>query len=309
MAPTQTAGVSRPTVTAAPKRRSRMAIPWLLATPAIALFVLVIAFPLVQSLAFGFFDKSLLSDSQEFVGLEQVTSLLNSDRFWRVAWNTAVFVVGSSVGAFVVAVALALALNTRMRGKAWLRTVFLMPWILPGVVVSFLWAWIFDSNYGLANGLLYRIGGETALLQWLDEPGLAMFAVIVAKIWHSFPWMMIMILAALQSIPQETDDAAAVDGAFGWRKQAFVVLPQIKSTLALVLLLETIWGLQHFEIPFVMTDGGPVGSTTTLSVELYKTAFQKFDIGTAGGLGIIWMLMMGALVAVYITYLRRQEGS
>lgn len=287
-------------------RYRRSAVPWLLASPALVLFAVVIAYPLAQSLAFGFFDKSLLSDDQTFVGLDNVRELLESSRFWGVASNTAVFVIGSTLGAFLLAIALALALNTRMRGKGLLRTVFLLPWILPGVVVSFLWAWIFDSNYGLANGLLHRFGATP--VQWLDQPGLAMFGVIIAKIWHSFPWMMIMILAALQSVPAETEDAAAVDGAAGWRKQVFVILPQIKPTLALVLLLETIWSLQHFEIPFVMTDGGPVGSTTTLAVELYKTAFQKFDVGMAGGIGIGWTVLMAVIVTVYVLYLRRQEG-
>lgn len=280
--------------------------PYLLVAPAAIMFVLVIGYPFVQSLTFGFFDRSLLADEGTFVGFGNLAGLVTDPGFWSVVWQTAVFVIASTVGAFILAIAMALALNSRIRGRSVLRTAFLVPWILPGVVVSFLWMWMFDTNYGLLNGLVALFGGPGDT-NWLDTPSLAMAAVVVAKIWHSFPWMAVLILAALQAIPAETHDAAAVDGAVGWRKQVYVILPQIKPALALTLLLETIWGLQHFEIPYVMTGVGPVGSTTTLAVDLYKAAFSSFDLGKAGAIGIVWTVIMAGLVAVYAVYITRQE--
>lgn len=293
-----------------PPQRARGPVwfPVMIMLPALTLFALVIAYPLVQSLAYSLFDASLLTDESTFVGLANIRALVETPGFGQMLWSTAVFVAASTLGAFVIALALALAMNSGIPGAGVWRTGLLLPWILPGVVVSFLWSWIFNTNFGLLNGVIQLLGGE-GTTNWLSSPSLAMAAVIIAKIWHSFPWMMVLLLAAMQGIPAEVHDAASVDGANGWKRQFYVVLPQIKPAMALTLLLETIWGLQHFEIPWVMTGGGPVGATTVLSVGLYKEAFQRFDLGGAGAIGLLWALIMAAVASVYIIYSRRQERS
>lgn len=291
------------------RRSSRIkhrAFPFLLVAPTLVLFLAVVAYPFVQSLLYGLFDESLLDTGEgQFVGLANIADLLSSGEFWSVVGNTLVFVGGSTFGAFAVALAVALALNSKIRARAAWRSALLVPWLLPGVVVAFLWRWIFDANYGLANGVLDWVSIDP--VNWLDSPRFAMAAVIVAKIWHSFPWMAILILAALQGVPAEVYDAAAIDGATGWKQQVHVVLPQIRPAIALTLLLETIWGLQHFELPYVMTGGGPVGATTTLSVDLYQSAFHRFDLGLAGAIGILWTVLMAVVVAIYLFYSARQE--
>lgn len=270
------------------------------------LFLLVIAYPLVQALAYGLTDASLLTYGGEFIGLSGIAVLLSDPGFWRVVGQTLVFVAGATGGSFVLALAMAMALNTRIRAVSVWRSALLVPWLLPGVVVSFLWAWIFNTNYGLLNGVIAWFGGAGDI-NWLDSPTFAMVAVIMAKVWTTFPWMAVLLLAALQGVPEEVHDAAAVDGAKGWQKQWHVILPQIKPAIALTLLLEAIWGFQHFEIPYVMTGGGPVGSTTTLSVELYQAAFERFDLGEAGSIGIVWTALMSLLVICYLIYTSRQE--
>ncbi|MGJ0205020.1 sugar ABC transporter permease [Leucobacter sp. gxy201] len=279
---------------------------YLIAAPAMILFLLVIAYPLVQALAYGLTDASLLTDGGEFIGLSGIAVLLSDPGFWRVVGQTLVFVAGATGGSFVLALAMAMALNTRIRAVSVWRSALLVPWLLPGVVVSFLWAWIFNTNYGLLNGVIAWFGG-TGDINWLDSQTFAMVAVIMAKVWTTFPWMAVLLLAALQGVPEEVHDAAAVDGAKGWQKQWHVILPQIKPAIALTLLLEAIWGFQHFEIPYVMTGGGPVGSTTTLSVELYQAAFERFDLGEAGSIGIVWTALMSLLVICYLIYTSRQE--
>lgn len=279
---------------------------YLMATPAMILFILVIAYPLVQALAYGFTNASLLTDSGEIIGLTGLTALLSDVAFWRVVGQTLIFVAGTTGGSFILALVMAMALNTRIRAVSVWRSALLIPWLLPGVVVSFLWAWIFNTNYGLLNGVIARFGGAGDT-NWLDSPTFAMIAVVIAKIWTTFPWMAVLLLAALQGVPEEVHDAAAVDGAKGWKKQWHVILPQIKPAIALTLLLEAIWGFQHFEIPYVMTGGGPVGSTTTLAVELYQAAFERFDLGEAGSIGIVWTALMSILVVVYLIYTSRQE--
>lgn len=279
---------------------------YLMATPAMILFILVIAYPLVQALAYGFTNASLLTESGEIIGLTGLTALLSDVAFWRVVGQTLIFVAGTTGGSFILALVMAMALNTRIRAVSIWRSALLIPWLLPGVVVSFLWAWIFNTNYGLLNGVIAWFGGAGDT-NWLDSPTFAMIAVVIAKIWTTFPWMAVLLLAALQGVPEEVHDAAAVDGAKGWKKQWHVILPQIKPAIALTLLLEAIWGFQHFEIPYVMTGGGPVGSTTTLAVELYQAAFERFDLGEAGSIGIVWTALMSILVVVYLIYTSRQE--
>lgn len=279
---------------------------YLMATPAMILFILVIAYPLVQALAYGFTNASLLTESGEIIGLTGLTALLSDVAFWRVVGQTLIFVAGTTGGSFILALVMAMALNTRIRAVSVWRSALLIPWLLPGVVVSFLWAWIFNTNYGLLNGVIAWFGGAGDT-NWLDSPTFAMIAVVIAKIWTTFPWMAVLLLAALQGVPEEVHDAAAVDGAKGWKKQWHVILPQIKPAIALTLLLEAIWGFQHFEIPYVMTGGGPVGSTTTLAVELYQAAFERFDLGEAGSIGIVWTALMSILVVVYLIYTSRQE--
>lgn len=292
-----------------PARRAhhrRSWVPYLLVAPAAIMFLLVIAYPFLQSLAYGLYRESLLTPGSKFVGLRNVQADLGDPKFWTIVAQTGVFVAASTLLAFVIALAVALALNTAIVARTFWRSALLLPWILPGVVVSFLWMWIFDTNYGLLNAVVSALGGPSHT-NWLNTPSFAMAAIIVAKVWHSFPWMAVLLLASLQGVPPEIHDAALVDGATGWRKQVHVVLPQIRSAIALTLLLETIWGLQQFEIPYVMTGGGPAGSTETLSIALYKSAFTRFDLGQAGAIGILWTVLMAGLVAVYMWYTIKQE--
>lgn len=285
---------------------SQRGFAYAIAAPALVLFVVVIAYPLLQALWYGFTDQSLLDREGGFIGLGGITAKLTDPEFWRVVAQTVIFVVGSTGGSFVLALAMALGLNAPIRAVAVWRSALLIPWLLPGVVVSFLWAWILNANYGLLNGVIALLGGD-GTMNWLDSPIFAMAGVILAKVWTTFPWMAVLLLAALQGVPDEVHDASAVDGASGWKKQWHVILPQIKPAIALTLLLECIWGFQHFEIPYVMTGGGPVGSTTTLSVDLYQAAFERFDLGEAGAIGVLWTILMSAIVVVYLLYTARQE--
>lgn len=288
-----------------PRRRgsglseTRFAI--VLLMPALALFTLVILYPLVNSLYVGLTDRSLLYPGGGFVGLQNVREVLG-DEFLSLLGNTLVFSVGATVLPFVVGFALALVLNSGIRGQGLLRGAFLFPWLVPGVVVSFLWLWIFDANYGVLNGALRATGAIEQNIDWLGSGTLAMAALIVAKTWNTFPWIMVMLLAGLQTVPRDLYEAAALDGASRWQTFLRITLPQLRGIIFIVLLLEVIWNFQQFEIIYVMTGGGPAGATTTFSVALYQEAFEAFDLGRAGAIGILWMALLSLLVFVYVKY-------
>lgn len=278
----------------------------LLTLPGFALLCAVVVYPLVSALVSAFFEESLLYPGRTFVGLENIREVLSGE-FLELLGQTLVFTVGTTLVPFVLGFGLALALNTRIRGAKALRGLMLIPWLVPGVVVSFLWMWIFNANYGVLNALLQGLGIIDAPEAWLAHPNTAMAAVIVAKTWQSFPWMMVMLLAGLQTVPPELYEAAEVDGAGVVRRFTAITVPHLRGIIGLVILLEFIWNFQHFDIIYVLTGGGPAGSTHTFATAVYDTAFRGFDLGRAGALGLLWMLLLGILVVVYIRFSEKGE--
>ncbi|MFB7918395.1 carbohydrate ABC transporter permease [Streptomyces sp. NPDC056061] len=286
-------------------RLSNGAFALLLTAPGLALFATIIIYPLVSALFTGFFKQDLRLPGREFVGLDNFAYWLDGE-FLTILKQTLVFTVGATLVPFVVGFALALALNSGLKGSGFLRGLFLFPWVIPGVVVSFLWMWIFNANYGVLNGILMKAGLIEESVSWLGQPGTAMLAVIVTKTWASFPWMMVMLLAGLQTVPKELHEAAAMDGAGSIRRFFAVTWPQVRGVASIVLLLEFIWNFQHFDTIYVLTGGGPAGTTETFATAVYQTAFKGFDIGRATALGGLWMLLLLILVAVYLRITERK---
>ncbi|NNC13708.1 sugar ABC transporter permease [Planctomonas sp. JC2975] len=288
------------------KRLGEKSFVFLLLLPGLVLLLAVVLYPLVRSLISAFFKESLLYPGTTFVGFANIMDVLKDD-FGQLFSQTLIFTVGSTVLSFLLGMALALVLNQRFRGRTVLRGAFLIPWLVPGVVVSFLWMWIFDANYGVLNGVLQELHIIDHPIAWLFNTGTARGALIIAKSWNSFPWMMVMILAGLQTVPGELHEAAAMDGAGTIRRFFTVTWPHISGVAGLVVLLELIWNFQHFDTIFVLTGGGPAGTTQTFATQVYDTAFKGYDLGHAGALGLLWMVLLMVLVVVYVTFSERGE--
>lgn len=280
----------------------------LILLPGLALLIAVVVYPLGAALVSAFFEQSLLFPGRSFVGLDNIISVLQGE-FPRLARQTMVFTLGTTFIPFVIAFSLALALNTRIRGVRFMRGMFLIPWLVPGVVVSFLWMWIFNANYGVLNAILTATGLASGPQAWLAQPDTAMIAVIVAKTWQSFPWMMVMLLAGLQTVPRELHEAAEMDGASQIRRFRHVTVPHLRGIIGIVLLLEFIWNFQHFDIIYVMTGGGPAGTTQTFATAVYDTAFKGYDLGRAGAIGLLWMVLLSVLVVLYVKFSETEEES
>ncbi|TDD26825.1 sugar ABC transporter permease [Kribbella turkmenica] len=278
----------------------------LLAAPAFALFVVIAVYPLVASIGMSVFDQTLLREGRSFVGLSNYAEVL-SETFWGRLRTTVVFSLFATVAPLVIAVGAALLLNSRLRGRTILRGALMVPWILPSVVTSFLWAWIFNTNYGLLNQLLLRLGLTDGATSWLGDDLGAMAAVVVAKTWQSFPWMMAVTLAALQTVPAEHLEAAVVDGANRWQRFWHVTLPHISVAVGLVSLLEFIYNFGNFDTIFVMTGGGPGEATSTLALSVFDMAFQTFDLGGAAALGSLWLVVLGLISGAYLFLNHRAE--
>jgi multiple sugar transport system permease protein len=277
-----------------------------LVLPAMALFCFVSLYPLLSSLSLAFFERSLLTPESRFVGFDNIVRTFNG-RFLPSLWNTIVFSVGSVVLSTAIGFFAALLLNRGIRGQAVLRGILLFPWVTPTVVVAFIWLWIYNPNYGVLNGILRVLGLTDANIHFLGSPGPAMIGLIVAKAWNTFPWMMTMFLASLQTVPKELLEAATIDGAGPMRRLWHVVVPHLSNVFAVVLLLGTIGNFQHFETIYVLTEGGPYGTTSTLAIDMYRRAFEAYDLGMAGALGLLWMMALSVLAVTYFWVTERSR--
>lgn len=280
----------------------------LLVVPALLAFALVILLPFLQSLRLSLYKFTIDMERPAFVGLANFERLL-ADPGTAVVWrNTAVFVVVTTALTFILGLAWALMLNQSFRGRAFVRAVSLLPWVLPTTVTAFLAAWIFHGQYGVLNAMLLATGVIDQPITWLAEQTGAMAAVVVTKAWLSVPPFMAFFLAGLQGVSQDQVDAARVDGCENLGVLRYVVLPHLAPTMIIVTILGAMGNLQAFDVIYALTQGGPIKATTMLSVEVYKQAFQNWDMGTACAVGVLWFVTIAVPTVFYLRILFRREG-
>lgn len=277
--------------------QERRAIPFLL--PALAVLCLISLYPLIQGVSRVFYAFRALTQENIFVGLENFRLLFQDPTFSRAFSNSLVWVVTSVGMMFFLSYGLATMLNSRfLRFRRIFRTMTLIPWALPGVVISLTWRYIFLAN-GPLNTALSSLGVANPP-SWLTSPQLALWTCIIANTWMGIPFVTIMLLAGLQSIDQQVVEAAAMDGASYLQAQLHVVLPSIKKVVLIVLTLETIWTFNSFDIVFVMTKGGPGSASITLPMYAYQNAFMYYQAGYGAAIGVIILLVLLTAVVMYI---------
>ncbi len=273
---------------------------YLLLFPALTAFLLVIVYPFLNSLLMSFTDRSMLSQTYKFVGLKNFQTIFSDPNFAGVFKNTLVFVVGSVALPFVLGFIWAIVLNEKFRLSEFLRGLTLIDWIIPSTAIGFLWMWIFNGEYGVLNGLLRSMNLIDENVNWLGQSSTAMLVIILARTWQLLPWNMAFITGGLQGISTELVEAANIDGANNWQVFRNIVLPELKPVISLILILSTIGALQHFDLFWVMTEGGPARATTTLAVEVYRNAFKNWKLGLAASVGVIWVLLLSVFSYLYI---------
>lgn len=286
-------------------RFARLA-PYAFIAPAVAYLAIFMVVPLAQGLRLSFTDTVLVNPrGGEYVGLENYSSLLSSHLFWNSLWATLVYTAVTVVGSVGIGTIAAVAINQRFRGRALARVVLTFPWAVPTVAASLIFSWIYNQQNGILNTTIQTLGfGERG---WLTDPDLGMFAVLLATIWKVFPLVMLVVLAALQSVPEELFEATRVDGADRLSTFRAVVLPHIMPTLRVVALLMTIWSIRRFEIIYLLTGGGPADRTNTLVVNIYRQAFTEQNLGSAATIGALGLVISLVITAVFFTVERWQN--
>jgi ABC-type sugar transport system permease subunit len=256
--------------------------------PAALVIFLVVGVPLLRAFWMSLFNIVLIHpESQPFVGAQNYIKQLTSPDFWAAAQRSLLFTVASTSIELFLGFALALLMNQPLRLRWVLRGLVILPWALPGVSNALMWRWIDHAQYGALNALLTQTGFSDSYINWLGDPHIAIFMVVVADVYKNTPLVALLLLAALQTVPKEPLEAASVDGAGPFQSFRFIILPWVKPVI------------------LVMTRGGPANSTQTIGIYAYQTAYQSFNFGGGAALGYLIALLIVGLAAIYIRLLRR----
>jgi len=291
------------------RRRRRLASalePYLYLSPALVTLLLVMFVPLIVGITYAFRDVQILKPfARGWVGVEHFETLLTSDRtFYRALLNT-LWWTGGSVGLqFLFGLGLALLLNRRFVGKKLVQALVFLPWAVPSFLSGLAWAWLFNPVIGPVPHWLFALGLLDQPFNILGDPTLAMWGPITANVWWGIPFFAITLLAALQAIPSEMYEAAAIDGASAWQRFTYVTLPYLAPIIAITVLLRTIWISNFADIIVVMTGGGPANATQILPSYIFTTAYRKLDFGYASAIAIALLLLL-VLYAAVLFHLRR----
>jgi multiple sugar transport system permease protein len=277
--------------------------------PALLVVVVFIGYPMARGINDSFRDIELTSGREvSYIGLENFRSLLDDPVFYIAVKNSFIFVITSVAFHLVLGFLLALALDRSIIGKLFFRTVNLMPWAMSGVAVALIWTWLYHPQLSPINDVLRTLGIIKKDLVYLASPKSSMLSVLVAHNWRTFPFAFIVLLSGLQMIPEQLYEAADIDGASGAQKFFRITIPQMLSIVLTVALLDFMWTFVYFDLPWVMTKGGPVNSTHLMTTYVYELAFKFYKFGKAAALSVCILVINFIVAMVYIYFARKAEA-
>ena len=283
--------------------------PYTYILPALITFGIVAFYPLINGMIMSFTDYTLYNQKYDWNGFQNYINLFKDNIFWEVVFNSFFIVFLSVFISLMMGLVLAIFFNIKFPMRGFYRSTILIIWVIPMIVISLLWLVIYNQDYGLINDILFKLGIVDNNIPWLGSVWLAKFAIIIIYGWRGTPFFMVMILAALQIIPEDIIEASRIDGANNFRRFIYIIIPYIKNILLLTSILSMVRLFQDVTLILILTGGGPINSTTTLSVHVYKTAFQNLNLSTAAAIGIIWFLLLLVFIVFYITNLMKKENN
>ena len=276
----------------------------LFALPALCVLFMLIAYPVAYT---GLL--SVTNNDGEFVGLSNFAAVLKPRVTTQAFLNTIVWVLGSIVFQVILGIATAILLNQNFRGRGVLRAVTLIPWVVPSIVAATTWAWMFHTEFGIINYMLTSPGIIEKPMGWLTNKDTVLPVLIAINVWKLFPFVAIMVLAGLQSIPNDLYEAARVDGANFWDEVWHVMLPSVRPVIVAVTLLLVIWGLNAITIIYAITKGGPANKTLITPIQIFRTAFESVQFNQAAALSVMFFAVVIIIVFIYIRALASNPGT
>jgi multiple sugar transport system permease protein len=278
---------------------------WVFLSPGLLLLALIVLGPLVYSLFLSLHEEVVTGGqfSYTFVGLRHYIILFKSSEVHQILAQTFLFTFLRLGIIFIVGMLIALLINHPLAPAGLFKRLFLIPWALPRVVTALVWGWMFNAQYGVINALLQGAGLISDYRSWLGDPNIALYAVTFVDAWQAVPFIALMLLAGLQSIPQELYDAAAVDGANAWAMFRYITLPSLRPVILVTLVIQTMWSLKTFTIIWALTKGGPMNRSMILNVYAYQQTFRYFKFGHGAAVAWIVTILILTLTIIYIRLL------
>lgn len=268
--------------------------------PAMLIVVALLIYPVLSSIFFSFTNRNLLKATYSFVGLQNFMSVLSNREFWSAFTNSIKWTGGSVLGQLLVGMVAALALEKVPKGSGIYRTLLIIPWAFPAIVIAFSWRWILNDVYGFLPNLLNAFRFTDGNISFLADPQLVFAVALAINIWFGAPLFMVNILAALKTVPADQYEAAMIDGANAVQRFWFITVPHVKRVIGLLVILRTIWVFNNFELLFLITGGGPAGLTTTLPIFAYRTGWGLRQLGTASAITVLLLVFL--LVAAMLAF-------
>ena len=293
---------------AVPRRHSRRSDgpAWLMLLPALVALGAVSVFPIANGLWLSLHNTSLVTQENDFVGLDNFRQLWGDDTFWNAWRHTVVFTIVSTLAETFIGLGMALLLVEPFRGRAVIRAAMLVPWAMPTVVTSKMFGWLFDGQHGVVNYVLRTLGLIRDNVNWYGSVDHALGTIIVADVWKTAPFMALLLLAGLQTIPKSLTEAARMDGAKSWQAFLHVRLPMLWSTLLIAGLFRALDAFRVFDLVYVLTGGGPADSTETLSTLSYKTLFSTLQFGYGSALSTAMFVTEAIIAAGFAVFIAHQ---
>lgn len=282
--------------------RHKTILPWLLVSPYIIHFLVFVAFPIIFSLVLTFNRWNIISP-MEYIGLSNYSRILHDRLFWKAVGNTLVFLSIHIPLQIIVAITLAEILNQKIKLRPFFRGAFFLPVIVSGVVVSILWQQLLGFNTGIFNRMLTSIG--LGRVGWLIDPNWAMPSIAIMATWKNVGLYIVLFLVGLQTVPKAYYEAADIEGATKWQKFWHITLPMINPTIFMVVILSTIGGFSLFIEPYVMTGGGPLNSTLSAVLYIYKQAFFYYHMGYAATLGLFFAMIILFVIVIQKKFIEK----
>jgi len=291
-----------------PRRHRQDFYRWAFVIPALIYVALFFAFPVVKNIVMGFQDyttASFYTGEAPFVGLQNYETIFSDPTFWPTVSHTFLFTIGSILGQFSLGLALAVFFRRRFPLSTGLRSLLLLPWLLPVIVSTALWRSLMDQDSGAVNVVLKALGIIDSGIPWLVSPSLALLSVIIVNIWIGIPFNVAILYGGLQDIPEELYEAASVDGAGPWRTFRSITWPLLRPTVIVVVLLCVIYTLRSIDIILGLTRGGPANSTQTLPTASYFQSFQQFQFGVGAATSNVLIVIAFVFALLYLRASRR----
>jgi len=297
---------SATTIRARRRIRRDDVVKFMFVVPAAIYVLLFFGYPIVKNLTMSFQEyttKTFFTGEAPWVGLDNYVTAITSNLFGPSLINTALFTAGSLIGQFVIGLALALFFQKKFPLSSVMRALLLLPWLLPLIVASATWRSILDQDSGILNRFLGAIGLDA--VPWLTSPDVALIAVIIVNIWVGIPFNVTLLYGGLQDIPEELYEAAALDGATGWKAFWHITLPNLRAVISVTLVLGVVYTLKVLDVILGLTGGGPANATQTIAIRSYQTSFVDFEFGVGAAFSNILILISLVFAIIYLRGTRK----